>query len=59
MSEKVTVTTRGFGVWALAFWSFVVIKAAGSSLAAWSWWWVLLPIVPTIWLVLSKLGMLA
>lgn len=35
---------------------FVFIKVAGTSLADWSWWWVLLPIVPDLAFVFSKLG---
>lgn len=27
---------------------FVAVKLAGSSLAAWSWWWLILPIVPDL-----------
>ena len=41
----------------LLFWSFVVIKAWGTSFAAWSWWWLFLPIVPFIGLVVAKLGL--
>jgi hypothetical protein len=30
------------------FWSFIAIKVWGTTLAAWSWWWGFLPIVPLI-----------
>jgi hypothetical protein len=43
----------------VTFWAFIVIKAFGAALAAWSWWWLLLPIVPDLWLVLSKAGLLS
>jgi hypothetical protein len=36
---------------------FVVIKVWGSALAAWSWWWVLLPAYPDLYLILGKLGL--
>lgn len=35
---------------------FLVIKLGGSSLAAWSFWWVLLPIVPDVVFILHKMG---
>jgi hypothetical protein len=41
----------------LAFWSFVTIKVGGVALAAWSWWWILLPIVPTGVLVVKHFGL--
>lgn len=44
-------------IWGLVFWSFITIKIAGTSLAAWSWWWVLLPIVPMLSLVVKALGL--
>lgn len=40
----------------LWFWMFVLIKVAGSALAAWSWWWVLCPIIPDIAFIAGKLG---
>jgi hypothetical protein len=41
----------------LIFWAFVCIKVAGSSLAAWSWWWLLLPVVPVGSLVVKAWGL--
>lgn len=35
----------------LMFWGFIAVKLAGTSFAAWSWWWLLLVIVP--WLSLA------
>lgn len=40
----------------ISFWAFVLIKVAGTSLAAWSWWWVLLPLIPVLAFVFDKLG---
>ena len=45
----------GFGLWLLMF---IIIKVGGTSLASWSWWWVLLPIVPDLVLILKKAGLL-
>lgn len=33
------------------FWGFVAVNVWGVSFAAWSWWWLLLPIIP--WLGLA------
>ena len=38
--------------------AFIIIKVAGTSLATWSWWWILLPIVPVLVLILQKMGLL-
>jgi hypothetical protein len=38
-------------------WSFIAIKTFGTSLAAWSWWWVLLPILPLLSLIVKGLGL--
>ena len=35
----------------LVFWGFVAVKLWGVSFAAWSWWWVLMPLIP--WLGLA------
>ena len=45
-------------IWGLIFWAFVIIKVAGTALASWSWWWILLPVVPVLSLVLQKVGLL-
>ena len=36
---------------------FIAIKLAGTSLAGWSWWWLLLPIVPVLSLVVKRIGL--
>lgn len=36
---------------------FIAIKLAGSSLATWSWWWLLMPIVPILGLVVKHFGL--
>lgn len=41
----------------VSFWGFITIKVAGVSLAAWSWWWVLLPIVPFAGLLVQHWGL--
>lgn len=42
-----------FGLWLLMF---IVVKVGGQALADWSWWWLLLPIVPDLVLILRRLG---
>ncbi len=37
-------STAAFGC--LAFWGFIGVKISGHIFAHWSWWWVLLPIIP-------------
>ena len=32
------------------------LKTAGVTMANWSWWWVLLPIVPDVAWILMKMG---
>ncbi len=41
-----------------SFVCFIAIKVAGSSLAAWSWWWLLMTPVPVVALLLEKAGLL-
>lgn len=41
----------------LVTWGFVAVKIAGTSFAAWSWWWVLLPIVPWLALAVKRFGL--
>jgi hypothetical protein len=50
MSNNTTVATiYHYNVVSMVlFWGFIVIKVSGHIFAAWSWWWVLLPIVPWI-----------
>ncbi len=49
-------TFIGF-VWFISFWGFIAIKVGGTSFAAWSWLWVLLPIVPMLSLPVKALGL--
>lgn len=44
-------------LWTLLFWGFIAIKAWGVSFAAWSWWWVLLPLLPWLGLAVERLGL--
>jgi hypothetical protein len=37
---------------------FLVIKTGGTALATWSWWWLLLPIVPDVVVFCQKLGLI-
>ena len=46
-------TSSLIGLWLLMF---IVIKVGGTALSTWSWWWVLLPIVPDLVLILRRLG---
>lgn len=55
MSET---TSRASWVWVVSFWSFLIIKVGGTALAGWSWWWILLSIVPILSLILAKAGFL-
>lgn len=41
----------------LLFWSFIAVKAFGTSFAAWSWWWLLFPLMPWLWLLVERLGL--
>lgn len=43
--------------WAVVFWAFVAIKVAGTSLAAWSWWWLIVPIVPILGLLVERFSL--
>lgn len=52
MKDKTVNISLG-GVW---FVLFVAIKLGGTAFASWSWWWVLLPIVPCIVFILGALG---
>lgn len=45
-------------VWPTTFWVFLIIKIWGVTFASWSWWWVLLPVVPTFWALLGRVGLL-
>ncbi len=45
-------------IWWIPVTAFLVIKFGGTGLAAWSAWWVLLPIVPLLALALQKAGVL-
>jgi hypothetical protein len=53
--EKYNVRYSIFG--GLFFWGFIVVKAVGHIFAAWSWWWVLLPIVPWIGTAVAHFGL--
>jgi hypothetical protein len=41
----------------LMFWGFIVVKAWGTSFALWSWWWMLIPIVPWMGLLVERWGL--
>jgi hypothetical protein len=45
---ETTTTSNGVNTVfaAVLFWGFIATKTWGTALAAWSWWWMLLPIVP-------------
>lgn len=48
--------TGTYITWTIPFWMFIVIKVGGTAFASWSWWWVLLPIVPCITFILNATG---
>lgn len=41
----------------LILWSFVAIKAFGTTFAAWSWWWVLFPLMPFLGVAVKHFGL--
>lgn len=43
-------------VWPVCVWTFVAVKIGGTALASWSWWWLLLPQVPVVDLLLRLHG---
>lgn len=47
------MTRINLTIGSLFFWGFVVIKVSGTSFAAWSWWWMFLPVVPVLGLVVK------
>lgn len=44
-------------LWAVLFWGFIVVKLAGHAFAAWSWLWVLAPMVPWLGILVQRLGL--
>lgn len=51
-------TTISSSFWGLFFWAFIIIKVGGTSLAGWSWLWLLMPIIPVISLILNRTGLM-
>lgn len=41
-------SSTGWTLGALFFWGFIVTKVIGHTFALWSWWWILLPVVPVL-----------
>jgi hypothetical protein len=41
----------------VVFTAFVAIKLAGTTLAAWSWWWLLMPLVPLLGAIVQRVGL--
>lgn len=46
---------RALGIF--MFWGYIAVKWVGTAFAAWSWWWVLLPIVPWLALLVAHAGL--
>ena len=44
-------------IWSLSFWGYIAVKVAGTSLVAWSWWWLLMPVMPILGLAVQRLGL--
>lgn len=44
-------------IFSLIFWWFLIVKIAGTIYAAWSWWWILLPIVPVVGQLVARYGL--
>lgn len=36
---------------------FIAVKVGGTALAAWSWWWLLMPLVPVLSLLVKAWGL--
>lgn len=56
MSDKRYVPYRQPTLWFL--WAFLAIKIYGTSLVAWSWWWLLCPVIPVTVLLAQRIGIL-
>jgi hypothetical protein len=56
MSKKNNTTLLIGWIQGLPFWMFLFIKVAGTSLSAWSYWWLLLPIIPCLAFVFNKMN---
>ena len=54
---KTVVSSMFQAIWGLSFLGFIAIKVGGVSLAAWSWWWLLLPQVPCFSLIVKAYGL--
>jgi hypothetical protein len=57
MSDRTVVVNTSVPFFSVFWIAFVVIKVAGHTLAAWSWWWIFLPFVPVLGLAVQKLGL--
>lgn len=57
MSETKSHVTVITVLWPCMFWGFLGAKWFGSVFVAWSYWWVFLPIVPWLWLFVTKVGL--
>lgn len=56
MADK-TSYTPSLSFWGIFFWLYFAIKWFGTALAAWSWWWLLLPYVPVFYLLVKNWGL--
>lgn len=57
MEQENTVKTLWSIFGTLVFWGYVAAKLATTVFVAWSWWWVLLPIVPWLALLIAHAGL--
>lgn len=55
MSDSSSAGCSFVGLWTIMF---IVIKVGGTALADWSWWWLLLPIVPDIVVICRHFGLM-
>jgi len=44
-------------IWAVLFWGYFTAKLTGTVFAAWSYWWLFLPIVPWLSLAVKHFGL--
>jgi hypothetical protein len=56
MSDTSTTVTVRTVPWLVVF---IIIKLFGTVLADWSWWWVLLPVVPDVYALLKVFGVVS
>lgn len=57
MAKENNVQTLWTVAGCLLFWGYFAVKFVGTTFAVWSWWWLLLPIVPWLSLLIAHFGL--